>query len=84
MTTVYVLTFDAQWVADGRVVRGQQSYPVTTSTGTLDATDAILACQVLAAQTGTLLFSNEGIRVDTIRGGIEMPTVWDDGTVKVY
>lgn len=65
MATVYVLTFDAQWLQDRKVVRGTHSYPITASDGEFDAEIAIAVCQIYAAGIGTILYPENGVDVKT-------------------
>lgn len=85
-TTVYVLTFDAQWLESGCVIRGQQAYPVTCSSGELDMASAIAACQIIAATAGTILFPEHSVDIRTFVW--EYPALaeplWDDAGVRVY
>jgi len=84
MTTVYILSFEAQWLDDAKIVRGMQAYPVTAPSGLLDLTTAIAACEIVAAQGGSILFPEMGVDVRTVAMNLPDPPIWDDADVRIY
>ncbi len=84
MATVYVLTFSATWVEDRRIVEGDISYPVTITADEMDMTDAISACSIVAAESGTILYPEQGVKVNTYVYDLPESCAWDDAGVRVY
>lgn len=84
MTTVYVLTFDASWREGLTIQHGAIDYPVTAPNGAFDMTGAILACQIVSAEAGRILYPEHGVGIQTHTWDIEIDPIWDDGAVRVY
>lgn len=86
MKSVYIFVFDAQWREDKDIIQGKQAFPVTVAQGNeLDAAHAIIACRVLAATGGTILYPERGVDVRTFLWDMSQTELqWSDGWVGIY
>lgn len=85
MKNVYALSFEAQWRDDKQLVKGKQAYYVAITKGSMDAVLAILACQIVAASWGTILYPDQGVDIFTFPfGDMKRVPLWTDGWIEVY